>query len=145
MKTIVRNVLAVVLGLVVGSLVNMAIVKVGPMFVPPPAGVNMEDMESLRATAHLLEPKHFAPPFLAHALGTLAGAVLAYLLASSRPALFGYAIAVVFLGGGIAASLMIPAPAWFIALDLIVAYLPMAWLGCQIGRRWRTPRSVTPA
>jgi hypothetical protein len=30
---------------------------------------------------------------------------------------------------------MIPAPTWFIALDLLAAYLPMAWLGIQIGDR----------
>jgi hypothetical protein len=30
--------------------------------------------------------------------------------------------------------MMIPAPAWFIALDLIAAYLPMAWLGAKLGK-----------
>ena len=30
--------------------------------------------------------------------------------------------------------MMIPAPAWFIALDLIVAYIPMAWIGGRLGR-----------
>jgi hypothetical protein len=30
---------------------------------------------------------------------------------------------------------MIHAPAWFIALDLLAAYLPMAWLGIQVGAR----------
>jgi len=33
------------------------------------------------------------------------------------------------LAGGIAAARMIPAPTWFVVLDLVVAYLPMAWLG----------------
>jgi len=28
---------------------------------------------------------------------------------------------------------MIPAPLWFILLDLIVAYLPMAWLALKLG------------
>jgi hypothetical protein len=46
-------------------------------------------------------------------------------------------IGVVFLCGGVAASFMIPAPAWFIALDLLAAYLPMAWLGIQMGSRIR--------
>jgi len=30
---------------------------------------------------------------------------------------------------------MIRAPAWFVALDLIAAYLPMAWLAARIGAR----------
>jgi hypothetical protein len=36
---------------------------------------------------------------------------------------------------GVAASFLIPAPAWFIALDLVAAYLPTAWLGIHIGTR----------
>jgi len=57
----------------------------------------------------------------------------AYLIAASYKAQIAYAIGAVFLCGGVAASFMIPAPTWFIALDLLAAYLPMAWLGIQIG------------
>ncbi len=137
MKTILRNILALVVGLLLGSAVNMALVTASSHVIPPPAGVNVNDMESLRASAHLFEPKHFVFPFLAHALGTLVGALAAHLIASTRRALFSLAIGVLFLGGGIAATFMIPAPAWFIALDLLVAYLPMAWLATQLGRRLR--------
>ena len=35
------------------------------------------------------------------------------------------------------ASLMIPAPAWFIATDLLLAYLPMAWLGLRGANKMR--------
>jgi hypothetical protein len=42
-------------------------------------------------------------------------------------------IGVLFLIGGTAAVMMLPAPMWFSALDLIVAYIPMAWLGGKIG------------
>lgn len=135
MPTILRNILAVVVGTAVGGVVNMALVILGPMIVPPPPGVDMKTAEGLAAGIHLLEAKHFVFPFLAHALGTLAGALVAFLVAGSRHAVFAYAVGAVFLAGGIAASFMIPAPAWFIALDLVAAYLPMAWLGTVIGRR----------
>ena len=82
---------------------------------------------------HLFEPRHFIMPFLAHALGTLAGALAAYLIAATYKAQMAYVIGAIFLCGGVAASYMIPAPTWFIALDLVAAYLPMAWLGIQIG------------
>jgi hypothetical protein len=74
-------------------------------------------------------------PFLAHALGTLAGALAAHLIAASHKPQMACVVGVLFLCGGLAASVMIPAPAWFVALDLLAAYLPMAWLGIQIGRR----------
>ena len=34
--------------------------------------------------------------------------------------------------GGIAAAVMIPAPLWFIVVDLVLAYIPMAWLGAKL-------------
>ena len=86
---------------------------------------------------HLFEPRHFVMPFLAHAVGTLAGALAAHLIAATYRAQLAYLIGVVFLCGGVAASFMIPAPAWFIALDLLAAYLPMAWLSIQIGTRMK--------
>lgn len=84
---------------------------------------------------HLFEPRHFIMPFQAHALGTLAGALAAYLIAATYKAPIAYLIGAVFLCGGVAASFMLAAPAWFITLDLLAAYLPMAWLGIQIGAR----------
>lgn len=135
MPKLLRNILAVILGIVIGSVVNMAIVTIGPTFIAAPAGVDVSNAESIARSMHLFEPRHFVMPFLAHALGTLAGALAAFLIAASHKAKFAYAIGVVFLCGGIAASVMIPAPAWFIALDLLVAYLPMAWLATRIGAR----------
>jgi len=76
------------------------------------------------------------------AVGTLAGALAAYLIAGTFKARMAYAIGVLFLCGGIAASFMIAAPAWFIALDLIAAYLPMAWLATRIGARLQPPTSA---
>lgn len=97
----------------------------------------MRNTESLKASIQLLEPKHFLFPFLAHAIGTFAGALVAHRVALTYRAAYGYAIGLLFLVGGIAAASMIPAPAWFIATDLTLAYLPMAWLGIQLGRRIR--------
>lgn len=135
MKTILRNILAVIAGIVVGGVVNMAIIMVSPHIIPPPAGVDVTKAESLRESMHLFGPRHFLFPFLAHALGTLAGSFVAYLVAASKRSAFAYTIGVFFLAGGIAAASMIPAPVWFIVLDLVAAYIPMAWLGARLGRR----------
>jgi len=84
MPKLLRNILAVLAGLLVGSVVNMAIVIFGPTVIAPPMGVDMSSAEGLARTMHLFEPRHFLTPFLAHALGTLVGALLAYLLAASH-------------------------------------------------------------
>jgi len=144
MPTILRNILSVIFGLVAGSVVNMSLVVLGPSVIPPPPGVDLTTAEGLAKGMPLLEAKHFVFPFLAHALGTLAGALAAFLVAGSRSTVFAFAVGGFFLAGGIAAAFMIPAPAWFIGLDLVAAYIPMAWLGTVIGRRLKGPRTATP-
>lgn len=137
MPKLLRNILAIAAGIVIGSLVNMAIITFGSPLIPPPAGVDVTSSGSVAQSIHLFEPRHFLMPFLAHALGTLVGAFIAYSVAASHKARFAWAIGAVFLAGGVAASFMIPAPAWFMAADLLLAYLPMAWLAIRIGARLR--------
>lgn len=132
---ILKNGLAIVLGVVAGSLINMALVVFGSSVVPPPEGVDVMDADSIKASIHLFGPQHFVVPFVAHALGTFTGALVAFLVAGSYRKIFALIIGAFFLVGGIAASTMIPAPVWFIVLDLVGAYLPMAWLGTLIGGR----------
>lgn len=140
MPKLLRNVLAIVAGVVIGGLVNGMLVTISPAIIPPPAGVDVHNAESLAKAMPLFEPRHFLMPFLAHALGTLAGALAAYLIAASHKARMAFVIGVFYLFGGVAACFMIPAPSWFMALDLVVAYLPMAWLGGWIGARLQPAR-----
>ncbi len=107
----------------------MALIMLSPLLIPPTAGVDVNNAESLSKAMHLFEPRHFVMPFLAHALGALAGALAAFLIAATHKVPMAYVISVIFLCGGVAMSFMIPVPAWFIALDLLAAYIPMAWLG----------------
>lgn len=69
-------------------------------------------------------------PFLAHALGTFVGAFLAAKIAFHK--LFaGIFIGAFFLIGGIANSFMLPAPTWFVVVDVVFAYLPVAFLATK--------------
>ena len=129
MNPIARNILAVIIGFVVGSLVNMALVNVGPSVIPLPEGADVSTMDSLRASMKLFTPVNFLFPFLAHALGTLTGAFVAAKLAVSHHMKFAIGIGVAFLLGGVAVASMIGGPVWFIASDLLLAYIPMAFLG----------------
>ena len=142
MPNVLRNVLAVLAGLVIGGIVNIALITISPMVISPPAGVDVSNAESLSKSIHLFEPRHFIFPFLAHALGSLVGALAAYLIAASYKTQIAIAVGVIFLCGGVAASFMIPAPTWYIALDLLAAYLPMAWLGSKIGARMKQGKTV---
>ena len=119
----------------------MALVTAGPKVFPPPVGVDVTTMEGLKAALPLFEPRHFVFPFLAHALGTLVGALVATLIAGGRvPAAV---VGALFFAGGAANVAMLPAPMWFNALDLIVAYGPMAFVGWWLAGRLR--RGATQA
>jgi hypothetical protein len=135
MNNIIRNILACIIGVFLGGGVNMALIVFGPAVIPPPAGVDVTNTEAISASIHLFEPKHFVIPFLAHALGTLSGSLAAFLIAANHKSAVAYVIGTLFLIGGISASYMIPAPAWFITLDLVAAYIPMAWISTRIGYR----------
>lgn len=145
MPNVLRNVLAVIAGIIIGGVVNMALITISPILIPPPAGVDMSTSEGLIKAMPLLEPRHFIFPFLAHAVGTLIGALAAYVIAASYKSHIAWAIGILFLLGGVAASVMIPAPTWFKALDLVVAYLPMAWLGIQLGSRLQAGKTAPRA
>ena len=114
---------------------NMGIIMISGSVIPPPDGADVTTMEGLVASMPLFEPKHFIMPFLAHGLGTLVGAFLAFKIAASHNMKFAMAIGAFFLLGGSVNAYLLPSPMWFIALDLLVAYFPMAWIGGKLAER----------
>ena len=128
MSPIIRNVLAVFLGWLGGSAVNMGLIQIGSSIYPI-EGIDPTNMEALAKVMPTLTPEYFIYPFLGHALGTLVGAIIAGLIAATNKMRFSLIIGVLFLLGGLIVNYLIPGPIWFTVLDLVVAYLPMGWLG----------------
>jgi hypothetical protein len=131
MNPIIRNSLAVIAGWLIGSGINMGLIQIG-YNVYPIEGIDPNDMEALVSAMPTLDLKYFIFPFLAHALGTLIGAFIAGLIAINNKMKFALSIGILFLLGGILVSFMIPAPTWFVILDIVVAYIPMAWIGGKL-------------
>lgn len=135
MKPYVKNILAVIIGIVIGGFVNMLLVNIGPSVIPLPAGADISTMDNLRESMKLFTPINFIFPFLAHALGTLIGAFIAAKFAASHHVKLAMLIGVFFLVGGIAAVNMLGGPVWFIVTDLLLAYIPMSFLGAALAGR----------
>lgn len=131
MNPILRNILAVIGGWLAGSVVNMGLVRTGHS-VFPMEGVDINDMTALAEVMPTLDYQYFIFPFLAHALGTLVGAAVAAVIASNRKMTFALVIGALFLIGGILVNYAIPGPTWFTILDIVVAYIPMAWIGGKL-------------
>ncbi len=128
MNPIVKNILAVLAGVIIGGAVNMGIIMVSSSIIPPPEGAVLTTMEGLKASMHLMQPKHFLMPFLAHAIGTFVGAFIAATIAANNKMKFALGVGGWFLLGGIANIFMLPSPIWFTIVDLVGAYIPMGYL-----------------
>ena len=135
MHPILKNILAVLAGLVVGNVVNGGIVFASLLMHPELQGIDMNDTEAFAEVMKGFGLSDYIIPFLAHALGTLAGAFIAAKIAATRKMTMALIIGVFFLIGGILNIMQLPYPTSMIVVDLALAYFPMAWLGGTLGSR----------
>ncbi|MDA9017965.1 hypothetical protein OAN97_00940 [Flavobacteriaceae bacterium] len=142
MNRIFKNVLAVIIGWLGGSIVNMGLIELGHK-VFPIAGFDLNDMNSLASLMPTLDPMYFIFPFLAHALGTLVGALLAGRIATTHKMKFSMAIGGLFLVGGIMINFMLPGPTWFAVVDVLIAYIPMAWIGGKLAQKYNNIKHLS--
>lgn len=132
MSPIIRNILAVIAGLFIGGIVNSGIIALGPNLISPPAGVDPNDIASIKANVDAYGIKDFIVPFLAHGLGTLIGAFVAAKIGITKQRRLTFVVAILFLIGGILMAFMIPEFWMFSIVDLVGAYFPMAYIGWKL-------------
>lgn len=132
----IRNIIAVIAGIVIGIIVNFALIMANMAMMP--AGTDFSTPEGVNAAMADLQPINFLIVFAAHALGTLVGALVATLIAASRKLPLALVVGGFFLIGGIYAAITIDAPMWFEAADILLAYIPMAWIGGKLGSAIRS-------
>jgi hypothetical protein len=135
MNPTLRIVLAIVVGIIVSFIVNMGLIILGSILIPPPEGLDLTDMETLKSVAATLDAKYFIFPFLAHALGVLVGGYVGARIAPQKAMLVAGVVAGMSLLGGIMNAFQIPAPTWFLVVDLALAYIPMGWLAATLVKR----------
>jgi hypothetical protein len=136
MKGIVLNVLVFAACVIAGGFINDLIIQYSGAVIPPPAGFDLTTGEGFKAAAAVIEPKHFIMPFLAHAVGTLVGAFLVTLLIKERKLFRALLIGFLFFLVGVYMVFVLPSPLWFDAVDLGLAYIPMAWIGYKLALRF---------
>ena len=125
MKKILTNIGIIILGIIIGMILNMGLIILGGIIFTP-----TENIESMNAINWDL--KYFIFPFLAHSVGTLSGSFLVSKLSRNSNIIFPLIVGLYFLSGGIYMAIILPAPMWFVFLDLIVCYIPMSLIGWRI-------------
>jgi hypothetical protein len=141
MNPILRNIIAVVVGWFIGSAVNMTLIMLGHS-VMPIEGLDPNDMEAFAAVMPTLEGKYFIFPFLGHALGTQIGAMIAGFISRNHKMKMALIVGGFFLLGGITINYMLSGPVWFTILDIVLAYIPMAWIGGNIAVSYSKKKTV---
>ena len=127
MKQILKNIGILILGIIIGMIVNMGLIIIGGIIFP--LSESFEPMNAIN-----WDFKYFIFPFFAHSIGTLSGAFIVSKLSKGYHIIIPLTVGLFFLWGGIYMVMILPAPIWFISLDLILCYIPMALLGWKISK-----------
>jgi hypothetical protein len=135
-----RNAGAVILGLIVGMIVNMLILQLNSLLFPLPEGVDPTDYDALKTAMESQPPLAWIGVMAAHLGQAFVGGWVAARAGASRPVLLALIVGSLSLAGGIANAVMLSTPAWtWIEMPL---YLIVAWLA---GKQVERSRAVTRA
>jgi len=136
----IKNIFAVIIGLVVGMTVNMSLVMLNAYALfPMPEGTDMNNPEQMNAYVATLPTVAFSVVVAGHLGQSFVGGWVAARFASSRPMLLAMIVGVASLAGGIMSMMSIKGPAWFV-IELPL-YLVVAWLAGRMAAN-RPPQAA---
>lgn len=136
MKKILLNAIIFAVCVTIGGFLNGIIIKYSGSIISPPEGSDLTTEKGLMEAMARMEPKHFILPFLAHALGSFLSAFLVSVFIRDRKIFRALLAGFLFFLGGLSMVFKFPSPLWFDAVDLGLAYIPMAWLGYKLAQRF---------
>jgi hypothetical protein len=141
-----RKILAVVLGAISGGVFNMALVTVSNAVYPLPKGIGPNDFEAFKAhvAANGLATGALIIVLVAHAGGSFVSGFVCGLIAMRPWYLAATILGILWLCGGVAMLMMLPAPIWFAVADVLL-YVPAALLGVKVGAALSGRRSAPVA
>ena len=124
----IKNVLAIILGLLIGNIAIMSLHYLGMYFYPLPEGIDMSDMNAIAEYVKIAPLGSLLMVMLAHIGGTFLAGLSTALL--SKKMLTVYIVGGFFTLAGIYNLYVLPHPWWF-NLEAIL-YLPAAIYGFKL-------------
>ena len=136
-----RDIVAVVLGMLAGMAVNMTFVLLALILHPMPEGVDFSDTEAMPAYFATIPAMVFLLVLVAHLGQAFFGGLVAALLSPNRPRAMALVIGTLSLIGGVINLIDLPHPPW---MWLEVPFYPLAaWYAASLAmkvRRRHVPR-----
>ena len=131
----IRNTLAVIIGLAVGMIFNTGMVLLNTELHPMPDGVDFNDAEGMSAYIAALPSMGWLLIVVAHVGQAFIGGLLAAAIGQSASMVVAMIVGVISMLLGIANLMSMPLPAWvWIEMPL---YLLAAWFAARIVLAWR--------
>jgi len=124
----VRNVLAVLAGLLVAGFTVFVVETIGHTVYPPPVGFDPTNPAGMAAIMGQAPFGALLFVIVAYACGACAGGAVAARLRPAAPIAHAITVGLVLTGAGVLNLLTIPHPVWM-AIATAVVFVPAAWLG----------------
>ena len=139
--TLIRNIGAVVVGLVIGMAVNMAIILLNfEVLYPMPRGTDMNNPTEFNAFLASLPASAFITVMLAHLSQSFVGAWFAAYFGTSHKMTLALFVGGMSLIGGLASMFIIDGPDWLV-IELPL-YLIVAWAAARVAPHARVRTSA---
>jgi hypothetical protein len=126
-----RSVVGVLTGIVLAGAVIAFGEAISHLLVPPPAGMNAADRESIAAAMASMSRGSFLGVLAAWGIGTFIGAGAAALVARQGRVACAVIVGCAVMAAATLNMLTIPHPAWFWAASLAIV-VPTAWLAGRL-------------
>ncbi|MEM1413011.1 MAG: hypothetical protein AAGH19_11705 [Pseudomonadota bacterium] len=124
-----------IVGLLVGSAINFAVITLNTMIFPLPEGVTMADRDAFKAAVQDMPALAWLGVIVAHLGQAFVGGWVAARLGASRPVLLAMIVGVLSLAVGVANAIMLETPAWtWIEMP---GYLLVAWFAGRLEAKRR--------
>lgn len=134
MKDLFRNILALIVGIVVGGVIIALIQAVNAKLYPPPPGLDFKDQAAVAKYMTTLPLGAFGMVLLSYLVGFTLAVFLAIRLSVSVPERQGLLVTMFFGAASVMNLMGLPHPMWFWIANLAVLIVA-AMVGGMLGRK----------
>jgi hypothetical protein len=125
-----RNILSIVAGVLVGIIVLFCVELTGHLISPPPA-INFNDIEAMKAYTANAPSIVFIMLIAAYMAGSFVGGLVAGTIAKQKKLDNALSVGGILLGLGTYNLFSLPHPMWVVVSGIIV-FIPFAWIGGKL-------------
>lgn len=126
-----KSVLSIILGIVIGGVAIMAMEMLGHSLYPPPAGIDFNDPAQVAEMVANAPVAALLMVILAYVVGGIVAGFICGLLKPKTQNYQPFVVGVILTFFGLMNLLMIPHPIWF-WISTLIAFVPTALLGNKL-------------